>query len=216
MKNHLFLFLFVFLVINLYSIELWNGLMTEMSKDEVINYVKINLKVEQPIIQQTMIHKANEIGNEIVYEIFTNPVELVIRIYSPLPTYAQNYNSYGKRYEPNINLYFYKNKLFAIYIIFSLPSEEILNNLISQYGIYNDRETRTHDNPFGGTYTNIHYIWKIKERLLFLRDRGLWYIDRISSEEYIKAIEEEKIKKENEQKRAEEERIKAAKEGLKL
>jgi len=163
----LFVLIFVFLSSNLFSLELWQGFTTEMSRDDIVNRVK------ELYGNDTDIRYNNGSGGRIYnfgiddligYEIPIPDYAIIVRC--TLPEYAQGFLDKG---DDNIFFYFYKNKLTNIRIIWT--SEDLLSRATNQFG--RPQSIRYVQFDIQGTV----YKWVSQGRDVFLNGRAMYYFD---------------------------------------
>jgi hypothetical protein len=173
------------------AFDLWSGLDTEMTRDELVSLMKskFNAKIVSQYDKGKLTVFSRDKSN-LNYQ-FPSPL-IELGFLSPDSAFSQEsyLNDMG-----NIRLYFYKNKLFAVALS---PSADITGNVRKQYG--NPTETiveKDHSAVPRGYERGPrnHYIWKLKDKIIYnantIVDRHV--LDGLAAEE-AKAAQEYKDK----------------------
>jgi len=135
MRKYLSILMFFFISNNLlFSFELWNGLSTEMTKDEVLK--KLSGLLEIDIKDSSRIN--NEINDpRINDELFKLKNVDTLYFVSPIRSYRQPKKidgfKYNFVYDSNLICYFFEKKLFAVFIKWNTSLEELKRRTINQF-----------------------------------------------------------------------------------
>jgi hypothetical protein len=174
----------------LFAFDLWNGIDTNMTKDQIVDKAKQVLSVTRPTKEE-----ARESLKIFVLDLENNnnmfPQNLVtVELISPMSDYMVDYN-YDRQFNrnlndpmPNVTLYFSNNRLLAIVVFWNrdLAPETILSRMIRING--NTTGTITHNEVNAALYrsmgmpTNVYHAWETQEKLTFLWAKNMCIINK--------------------------------------
>lgn len=178
-KILMIIFMLLFSVVNMFSAELWNGLTTDMTKEEVKSILanKANIKLSDKsyfgMVDSSMILGSDYHLNGYYFSRFTGIPDFIFdsrkQGYESLLFRSRNkefcrYDSSKKRdytdfelaeyklrtiYSANIICSFYENKLFAVLINWATDEDSLKSMVDKQFGIPFRKEIPTYEG-FGG------------------------------------------------------------------
>ena len=174
MKTISFALFLMIINLNLFSFEMWNGLTTEMSRNELLNRLR-------NILQATSTLEIS--GNLTVFHgdmynlnrEFSSIRLSGVRFITQLPAYYPE----PRRY---IDIYFYEDQFFSISVPFAADLEIILNGAIQHYG--NDFQVIPDRIGSQRRLINVHR-WETNDRIIFLHG---WPNNLISEPRVLTAI----------------------------
>ncbi|MFP3043237.1 hypothetical protein LQZ19_15585 [Treponema primitia] len=177
MKKHIMLVLAIFYMFilssHLFAFDLWNGLNTDMTKDQVVLKAREVLRVTNPN-QESFgakldifnLDKAN-LNNQF-------PENLVeIDLSSPLPDYIHVY--YLNDPIPNVSIFFSNNKLLAVRTLWEISSAQLFEMIKSQKG--NPTEIIIATNNFNGVSLPC-YIWEESEKVTYCTGKNMCVVNK--------------------------------------
>jgi hypothetical protein len=177
MKRALLIMIIAGLIVsvnNLFAFELWSGLDTNMTKDQLVAKAKDVFKVSRPVSEsitdsfELFAFDKKSLNNQF-------PKNLIkIDLVSTLPGYSRHY--FKSNPLPNICLYLSTNKLFMIatYWDWEMNPEQLLEMLVSQNG--NPTGMITANNGYGDKH--IYYVWETAEKIMYCIGRGMFVINK--------------------------------------
>ena len=162
--------------------DLWNGLTTEMTEEQIVEKAKISLNAEPELGEA-------DISVGPLYDgwytlsgdsNFLLPEEMVnFGFSSPLRIYNQEYGT-------NVWLGIFHKRLFEVDIDFSADRKVLLNLGIKRYGGNYRIIEQYHSKGFYGPIAT--YEWKTPDKLIFLRERMIKIIDRQKYERILPSL----------------------------
>jgi len=148
--------IFVFLLLiqsqTVFSHELWDGITTEMSKNQAINKATNILNVNSYTYQGYTNQIYMPFGKDYYNYLFPSKIIYEIQFSSPLEQYFRGRGNYC--------LFFYGEDILAISIQYLTNIRIIGDYLIKNYGNYSD---------VYGVYKKV-YKWETQEKIIYLRE----------------------------------------------
>lgn len=205
-------FIFSILATAAFSVELWNGFTTEMSKEEAIEHGRT-------LWGNNSFDK--EVGPRSIISSYSSDYEILT--ISPSADFALYFITNSPSF-PYVNLYFYEDNLFVVNVSWKSDAKTLLSRFVEQFGKTNDKKFKDvifENRAVGIRYPYIQsvYIWNKTDRYIYLttstRDKvesitGSYFVDRIVCDSWQKELERRKL----EERQAEEARRRAANEGI--
>ena len=155
----------VFAANGLFAFELWNGLDTDMTKDQLLAKAREVFRFERPVQEM-----AAAIGRFDYDDDLKNrfPQNLTgVGLFSSLP-YLFTTAGYGGRTHPNVELSLSGDRLFAITVSWAHPNDggyksgELNALLTRQYG---EPRVITREETYR---RRVFYVWETPEKLIYL------------------------------------------------
>ena len=141
------------------NFELWNGLYTGMTRDQVIAKARDVFKVTRPVQNSDAFLLDLSLGGMLgdnYKSRFPSNISGV-GLVSPMESFS--WEQYGAIILSNIDIFFSNNKLFVVSINYRFSQQSIINTLQDSYGEpVRKRGSNGHD----------HFIWETPLRLIFL------------------------------------------------
>ena len=175
MKN-VFLIMFLLILNNIYSLELWNGFMVDMTKEQVYQRIRTALTPVQKI------NERNGFGiwggiNGIEDIRFAGYNYSIIELLSEQEQFKKDNNI---QYFFNIEFQFYKNKLFGIKILWNSRLGDLVNIGTRNYG---SPRFELGQRRSGLVYLDSYwYYWFLEDKTIILNGSEDSYMNNIGRE----------------------------------